>query len=314
MTAQSRADRDNPFSAEDFAKALEGQDFNFEVGQMVRGKVCEYDTNGAYVDIGGKSPGFIPLREISTELVTDLEAELPLNEEREFLIVRGQNDDGQTLLSIRQIEVKQTWDRMMEMQEDENATIDVQVTGTNRGGVVVDAQGLRGFIPRSHLLERENLDNLIGQNLSTTLLEVDPERNKLVLSHRLAAQASRMSRLLPGELVEGTVANLKPYGVFVDLGGVTGLLHIKQISKARIPSLDELFHEGQSVKVLVSDIDEWKKRVSLSMKELESYPGELLDKFDEVMSHAEQRAAKSSGGDGSDAQSEAQSNAESDES
>lgn len=292
MTAQSRSDRATPFSAEDFAKALEGQDFNVEVGQEVRGKVCEYDNNGAYVDIGGKSTAFIPLREVSTELVTDLEAALPLNEERQFLIVGGPNADGQVTLSIRQIEVKRSWDRMVEL-EAEGETLDVQVTGTNRGGVVVDAKGLRGFIPRSHLLERDNLEALVGQNLTTTILEVDRERNKLVLSHRLAAQASRMSRLIPGELVEGTVANLKPYGVFVDLGGVTGLLHIKQISKARIPNLDALFHEGQTVKVLVSEIDEWKKRISLSMKELEGYPGELLDKFEEVMDNAEKRLHKS---------------------
>lgn len=293
MTAQSRPDREAnaPFSAEDFAKALEGHDYVFERGQVVRGKVFEYDTNGAYIDIGGKSAAFLPLREVSAEVVTNLEEALPRDEEREFLVIREQNADGQVTLSIRQMELKQAWERMAQLQED-NDVLDVRVTGTNRGGVVVDVGGLRGFIPRSHLLDRNDLDALVGQSLTTTILEADPERNKLVLSHRLAEQANRMSRLLPGELVEGTVANLKPYGVFVDIGGVTGLLHIRQISKARIPSLDDLFHEGQSVKVLISEVDEWKKRISLSMKELESYPGELLDKFDDVMENAENRVSK----------------------
>ncbi|MCC5899584.1 MAG: S1 RNA-binding domain-containing protein [Phormidium sp. GEM2.Bin31] len=288
MTAQSRSNRDMPFSMEDFAKALEGHDTIPETGQLVTGKVFEHDANGVYVDIGGKSHGFLPLKEVSAELVTNLEEALPLNEEREFLVIRGANADGQVTLSIRQIEIKETWDKMAEFQES-GETVEVEVTGTNRGGVVVDLRGLRGFIPRSHLVERHNLDALIGQHLTVTLLEVNADEDKLVCSHRQAAKASRMRYLVAGELVEGTVANIKPYGVFVELGGVTGLLHIKQISKARIPDLETLFEEGQPLKVIITEIDEWKNRISLSMKELESYPGEVLEKFQEVMDNAEER-------------------------
>lgn len=281
------------FSMDDFALALEKHDYHFQKGQVVRGKVFQYENDGAYVDIGGKSAAFLPLVEASLKPLTasDLSTVLPLQEEQDFLIVREQDAEGQVTLSRRQLEIQQIWERLAQMQEN-NQTVQVRVTGTNKGGVTVDLQGLRGFIPRSHLVERENLEALKGQTLSASFLQIDPGNKKLVLSNRLATRSSSFSQLEIGQLVEGKVTSIQPFGVFVDLEGVSGLLHIKQISQNFIASLASVFQVGQPIKAVITDLDEGKGRIALSTRVLENYPGEILEKMDEVMANAEARANK----------------------
>lgn len=282
---------DTSFSMEDFAKALEEHDYQFQKGQVVRGKVSQYEKDGAYIDIGGKSIAFLPIVEASLKPVTDLSTVLPLQEDLDFLIIREQDADGQVTLSRRQIEIQQIWERLAQMQEN-SQTVQVRVTGVNKGGVTVDLQGLRGFIPRSHLVERDNLEALKGQTLSASFLEVNPDTKKLVLSNRLATRSSSFSQLEIGQLVEGKVTGIQPFGIFVDLEGVNGLLHIKQVSQNYIESLPSLFQTGQPIKAVIIDLDEGKGRISLSTRVLESYPGEMLEKMDEVMANAEARANK----------------------
>ncbi len=274
---------------DDFAKGLEEHDYQFEKGQVVRGKVVEYDAGGVYVDIGAKSPGFVPAAEVALKRTGELAEMLPLQEEMEFLIISNQNAEGQMTLSRRQLEMKQIWDKLAEMAA-ESHSVQIEVTGTNKGGIVGDVEGLKGFIPRSHLVEANNLDSLVGETLTATFLEVDRERNKLVLSQRQAVRAAAMAKIKVGELAEGTVASIKPYGLFVDLGRVTGLLHIRQVSNGRVESLEAMFKVGQQIKVMVMEIDEYKNRISLSTKILESYPGEILEHLDTVMANAEERA------------------------
>ncbi|MEM9907467.1 MAG: S1 RNA-binding domain-containing protein [Cyanobacteria bacterium P01_D01_bin.44] len=278
------------FSTEDFLKALDQQSFDFQKGTVVKGKVHTLAPEGAYIDIGGKAAAFLPLKEASIEADVVLEEALPLESEREFMIVRDQDADGQVVLSIRQLEIQQVWDRLVQREENKDI-LDVEVTGTNKGGVIADVNGLRGFIPRSHLTKRvEDLTEFVGQTLSVAFLEVNPEANKLVLSQRIAAQAATMAKLSEGQLVEGTVAALKPFGVFVDLDGVRGLLHVKQISKGYVASVGEVFKVGQAIKVVVVSIDDARNRISLSTKVLEKYPGEILKEIDTVMTEAEERA------------------------
>ena len=279
------------FSLDDFAQALDQYNFQFKRGQTVRGKVSDYGSEGAYIDIGGKSPGFVPLQEASLERVTNLSEVLPRHEEIEFLIVREQDAEGQVILSRRQLQIQQVWNHLSELAEN-GSSVQMRVTGTNRGGVTGEVEGLRAFIPRSHLIEKEDLDSLIGQSLGATFLEINPEQNKLVLSQRQAARAAVISKLEPGQLVEGTVASIKPYGVFINLDNVTGLLHIKQVSGSHVDSLTTLFKIGQPIKVMIADLDEVKNRISLSTKVLENYPGEILEKLDEVMASASERAEK----------------------
>ncbi|NJK47700.1 S1 RNA-binding domain-containing protein [Candidatus Gracilibacteria bacterium] len=290
MTAKSNFSQEPgvSFSLDDFAKALDQHDYQFSKGQVVRGTVFEHISDGAYVDIGGKSPGFVPAREAAVRSDIPLAESLPLQETKDFLIISGQNEDGQVTLSRRQLELQKAWENIAEIAESGKST-QMRVTGTNKGGVIGEVEGLRGFIPRSHLMEKEDLESLVGQLLTATFLEVDPENKKLVLSQRQAARAAAIGKLAVGELMKGKVVKMQPYGVFVDMYGVTGLLHVRQVSGAPVDALTTIFNIGQEIEVMIVEIDEYKNRVSLSTKILENYPGEILEKFDEVMATASER-------------------------
>lgn len=279
------------FSSDDFAKALEQHDYQFQRGQVVRGKAFSYENDGVFVDIGGKASAFLPMDEVSVRRFSNVADVIPLHEEREFLIIREQDTDGQVTLSVRQLEIRTIWEKFQEMLEN-SQTIQVKVTGINKGGVTVDVQSIRGFIPRSHLALRDDLDSLVGQTLTVGFLEVNRETRRLVLSQRQAAKAANLRQLDIGQVVQGKIVGIKPFGLFIDFGGTTGLLHINQISKNYISSLDERFQLGQSIKALVLDVDEVKQRVSLSTKVLENYPGEMLENMETLMAEADSRAEK----------------------
>ncbi len=290
MEAKSTRSRSasESFSMEDFEKALEQHNYQFQQGQVITGKAVNYEIDGIYVDIGAKSLAFLPANEASLHAVTDPAAIVPLHEEREFLIIREQDADGQVTLSLKRLEIKQAWERLADIQ-DSSQSLQVRVTGVNKGGVTVDVQGLRGFIPRSHLVEREDLDALKGTTLSASILELDQTRDKLVLSNRLATRSASFSQLEIGQLVDGKIASLKPFGAFVEFDGATGLLHINQISKNYVQSLPDLFQVGQSIKAMIVDLDEGRGRISLSTKVLENFPGEMIEKPADVMAEAESR-------------------------
>lgn len=279
------------FSTDDFAKALEQHDYQFQKGQVVRGKVASYESDGVYVDVGGKAAAFLPIEEASLGRINNLAEYLPMGEERDFLIIREQDADGQVTLSLRQLQMKQVWQKLATLQ-DEKQSVQARVSGINKGGVTADVQGIRGFIPRSHLVDRENLEALIGKALTVSPIEVDAERRRLVLSQRLATQAASLSQLEKGQLIEGRVTSIKPFGVFVEFAGTSGLLHINQVSKNYVASLETIFSHGQAIKALIVDVDDIRKRVSLSTKVLENFPGEVIENFAEVMATAETRAEK----------------------
>lgn len=291
MNSESKLSQtaNSSFSMDDFAKALEKHDYQFQKGQIVRGKVFQIDHDGAYVDIGGKSSAFLPQDEASLRAVTDLSEVLPINEELEFLIIQDQDAEGQVTISRKQLEVRQIWDKLLEMQEN-SQTVQVRVTGINKGGVTVDLLGVRGFIPRSHISERDHLEALKGQSLTVGFLEINRETKKLVLSQRLAARSSNFSLLELGQLVEGKITGIKPFGVFVDLNGVSALLHIKQVSQKFIESLEKVFQVGQPIKAVIIDLDQGKGRIAISTRVLENFPGEVVENFAEVMNSAEARA------------------------
>ena len=140
--------------------------------------------------------------------------------------------------------------------------------------------------------EKDNLESLIEQSLTVTILELDVERNKVVLSQRLASQSLGFSQLEVGQLVEGKVMGVKPFGVFVDIEGVTGLIHIKEVSQKYVESLAVLFPIGEIIKAMVISLDEGRHRISLSTRVLENYPGEAVEKLSEVMESAEARAER----------------------
>jgi small subunit ribosomal protein S1 len=292
MTANSHPAEEQKvsFSMDDFAQALDKYDYNFNKGKVVKGKVFQYDSNGVLVDIGGKSPGFVPTGEAAYQPFTDVKQVLPLNEEFEFLIIKEQNSDGQVTLSRRQLHLEQAWDNLTKISES-GKVVEILVTAANRGGVIGEVEGLRGFIPRSHLIQKDNMESLVNQWLKANVLNLDRNNNKLVLSQRDIGRSVALSQLQQGDLVQGKVVKIQPYGVFIDFDGIAGLLHIKQISNAHIQSLNNVFQVGEEIKVVILEIDEMKQRISLSTKILESYPGEFLEKKNEVMENAEERLA-----------------------
>ena len=267
------------FSMEDFENALQEYDYEFTKGQKVQGTVVQITSDGAYIDIGGKSPAFVPTNEAALGFVENLATILPIGETHEFLIIREQDSDGQVTLSIRQLALDQAWEDIREMADADKST-QVRVTGANKGGITGEVLGLRAFIPRSHLQQRDNMESLVGQLLTATFLEVNQENRKLVLSQRDAMRAVAMNSIVEGALMAGKIVNIKPYGVFVDLEGATGLLHIKEISGVRINSLESVFAIGQDIKVVIKQIDEIQNRMSLSIKALEKYPGENVEKLE----------------------------------
>jgi small subunit ribosomal protein S1 len=282
---------DSSFTMDDFAKALEQHDYQFQKGQTVHGKVFQIDHDGAYVDIGGKASAFLPRDEASLRTVTDLSEILPLQEKLEFIIIREQDAEGQVTLSRRQLEIRHIWEKLTKMQEA-SQTVQARVTGVNKGGVNVEVFGLRGFIPRSHLSERDDLESLKGQTLTTSFLEIDPNTKRMVLSQRLASRSANFSMLEIGQLVEGKITGIKPFGVFVELDGVSALLHIKQVTQKFIDNLEKVFQVGQQIKAVIIDIDEGKGRIAISTRVLENFPGEILENMEEVMTSAEARSER----------------------
>merc|ERR1712230_27847 len=146
----------------------------------------------------------------------------------------------------------------------------VKINGFNRGGCTCDLEGLRGFIPRSQLNEGENHEALVGKTLGAAFLEVNPDTRKLVLSEKKAALAARFSELEVGQLVSGHVASIKPYGFFVDLGGVSGLLHQSCVTGGAMRDLREAFQQGDEVKALVTELDPGRGRIGLNTAMLEN--------------------------------------------
>jgi small subunit ribosomal protein S1 len=278
------------FSHDDFLKALDQHDYSFEVGQTVVGKIASYGSDGAYVDIGGKSAALLPLREVTLGSDQKLEELLPVQTEREFLIIRSQDENGQITLSLRQLEIKAFWGQLQAMEPGH--TLKVRVNSTNKGGLTANVKGIKAFIPRSHVVQRENIEELVGQLVTVCILEADPERKKLVLSQRQAQRAQRMTELAIGQLVSGKVSDLRPFGAFVDLGGVSALLHINNISQKYVSSVNAVLPIGTIIKAVITDLDEQRGRISLATSVLENRPGEMLDALETVMAEAEQRATQ----------------------
>ena len=223
------------FSMDDFAKALDAEVVNFEKDQLVRGKIHSYDSDGVYVDINGKSLAFVPAEEVAADESADLSALLPIGDEQEFLIIREQNADGQVTLSKLQLQMKYAWNQVDDLQSNKES-IQLKVTGVNKGGVTVNFQGIRGFVPRSQLLERDH-QSLVGTSIPGIIIEADKEKNKLVFSQRQAARTANFSQLERGQLVTGTIVGLKQFGAFVEFDGDTGLIYIKQISESRVEEI-----------------------------------------------------------------------------
>lgn len=286
--------RDNPlegltFTQEEFSDALSKYDFSFDIGDMVKGVVFLADNNGALIDIGAKAPAFLPLAEASILKLRSVE-EIGLypGVEEQFQIIRDDDENGRMILSLRKIQYDLAWERCRQLQAE-----DVVVTGTviaaNRGGVVVAIEGLRGFVPFSLLPARTTPEELMDKVIPLKFMEVDEEQTRLVLSNRKAL-VENQSALSIGSVVEGIVQSVKPYGAFIDIGGISGLLHISQISHDRITNVENVLQPGDKLKVMVLSQDRERGRISLSTKKLEPTPGDMLRNPQLVYETAEEMA------------------------
>lgn len=279
------------FTHEEFAALLDQYDYHFSPGDVVPGTVFSIEPKGALIDIGAKTAAYIPVQELSINRVDDPSEVLQANETREFFILTDENEDGQLTLSIRRIEYMRAWQRVRQLQE-EDATVYSNVFATNRGGALVRVEGLRGFIPGSHISAKDTKEDLVGQDLPLKFLEVDEERNRLVLSHRRALVERKMNGLEVGQVVIGSVRGIKPYGAFIDIGGVSGLLHISEISHDHIDTPHSVFNVNDELKVMIIDLDAERGRISLSTKQLEPEAGDMLKNRDLVFEKAEEMAQK----------------------
>ena len=287
--AASRSVDDFDFDEDAFLAALDANEPVGTTGEVVTGTVIGMESDGVYVDIGGKAPGFMPKSECGLGVITNLKERFPKGLELEVLVTREQNADGMVTISCRALALRKSWDKVKQLAKD-GKVVQVKVSGFNRGGVTCDLEGLRGFIPRSQLQEGENHEALVGKTLGVAFLEVNSETRKLVLSEKRAAVAARFSELEVGQLVEGQVAAIKPYGLFIDLGGISGLLHQSVITGGSLRSLREVFSQGDTVRALITELDPGRGRIGLNTALLEGQPGELLADKDTVMAEAEDRA------------------------
>ncbi len=279
------------FDESAFLEALNANEPIGATGETISGKVIAIESDGLYVDIGGKAPGYMPKKESGLGVITNFKEKFSIGHEIEVLVIKEQNADGMVTVSARALILRQSWEKVSSSAKN-GELIDVLINGFNRGGLTCDVDGLRGFIPRSQLEDGQDHQSFVGKTLKVAFIEVNPESRKLVLSEKKASLVSKLTTLELGQLIEGEVLAVKPYGFFIDLGGASGLLHQSSLTNGSIRSLREIFREGEIIKALISEIDLEKGRIGLNTALLENSAGELIIDKQKVMQEATERALK----------------------
>jgi len=279
------------FDESAFLEALNANEPIGATGETISGKVIAIESDGLYVDIGGKAPGYMPKKECGLGVITNFKEKFSIGLEMEVLVIKEQNADGMVTVSARALILRQSWEKVSSSAKN-GELINVLINGFNRGGLTCDVDGLRGFIPRSQLEDGQDYQSFVGKTLKVAFLEVNPESRKLVLSEKKASLVSKLTSLELGQLIEGEVLAVKPYGFFIDLGRASGLLHQSSLTNGSIRSLREVFREGEMIKALISEIDLEKGRIGLNTALLENSAGELIIDKQKVMQEAKERALK----------------------
>ncbi len=271
-----------------FAELLEKSfETNLKAGSIVVGEILKLEKDGLAVDIGGKSEGFVPMKEIPGCFnLEELKKTYQPGQCTEFFLVHEQDGHDETrphyTLSIRRVAMWKNWDRLLELRESREI-VETTVTGTTKGGVIVNILGFKGFIPASQLRVAKTLHDLVGDVLPAKILEVDKHKNKLILSHREAVfeqkalmRAETIGKLNEGDIVEGNIVKITDFGVFVDINGIDGLLPLSEITWRRIQHPSEVLTLGENLTVRVLTVDRNLQRISLSLKRLQQDPWELV--------------------------------------
>ncbi len=255
---------------------------NLKEGDIVQGRVIEISANSVVVDVGYKSEGLVPLEEFTNY---DGELEVEIGEQVEVLLEKTEDREGHVLLSKRKAEKLRVW-ADVEKSYQAGETIQGRVIDRIKGGLTVDV-GIRAFLPGSlvDIKPVKNLESLRGRELDFKVISMDRRRNNVVLSRKAvlekefaAKKAETLTKLEEGAVLDGVVKNITDYGVFIDLGGIDGLLHITDISWGRVNHPSEYFGVGDEVEIVVLKFDPATERVSLGYKQRSEDPWTLVDK------------------------------------
>ena len=251
----------------------------FKEGDVVTGKVVRIDHDEVLVDIGYKSEGVIPSHELSIRKSVAPSDEVELGEEVDALVLIKEDQDGRLIISKKRARFEKAW-RRIEAAAESGEAVEGNVIEVVKGGLILDL-GIRGFLPASLVDIRRvaNLDEFMGTTIECRVIELNRQRNNVVLSRRAVLEEERkeqrqeiLDRLHPGDVVEGQISNIVDFGAFVDLAGIDGLIHISELSWSHVNHPSELLSIGETVQVKVLDIDRERQRISLGLKQTQEDP------------------------------------------
>ncbi len=268
-------------SMKDFERELEASFRKIQEGDIITGTVIDVNEEEVTLDLKYYAQGVIKAENLSNDPDFHVTEQIKVGDEIEATVIRVDDGEGNIELSRKEANEVLAWDKLQELMEQEK-TVTVKIKESVPSGVVTYLEGIRAFIPASQLAADyvEDTQPWVGKNVEVRVITVDPQREKLVLSGKVVAREKeadernhKISMLVPGSILEGTVESLQPYGAFVNLGnGISGLVHISQICQRRISSPHEVLKEGQKVKVKILNTND--NKVSLSMRALEE---EMID-------------------------------------
>ena len=262
-------------------------------GDIREGQILKVDERGVLVDLGLKRDGFIPRTDIDL-LGEETSSSLEPGQEVEARVVHLEDAEGNLLLSMYQARFEKDWNRARDMLESGEVWCG-EVVDYNRGGLLVQFEHLRGFVPGSHLWQKlgknvspdqreASFQAYIGKEIQLKIIEVNRDRRRLVLSERIGQQQTReqnrerlMNELVEGQVVQGIVSGLRPFGAFLDLGGVDGLIHISELAWRRVRHPNEVLQVSDKIDAYVLRLDHERNRIGLSLKRLQPNPWTLVD-------------------------------------
>ena len=266
-------------SAEDFLAAIEKTIITFNDGDIVGGTIVKVDRDEVLLDIGYKTEGVIPSRELSIKHDVDPHEVVSVGDIVEALVLQKEDKEGRLILSKKRAQYERAWGDI-EKVKAEDGVVEGTVIEVVKGGLIIDI-GLRGFLPASLVEMRRvrDLDPYIGQKLEAKIIELDKNRNNVVLSRRAwleqtqsAVRQKFLDELAKGQIRKGVISSIVNFGAFVDLGGVDGLVHVSELSWKHIDHPNEVVQVGDEVTVEVLDVDLDRERVSLSLKATQEDP------------------------------------------
>lgn len=249
--------------------------------EVVTGTVVKINSDEVMVDVGGKSEGVIPIKELSFQKDPDVEEIVKVGDEIQVMVIKMENNEGHMVLSKKRADQEKAMDTLQEKYEN-GEVIEAKVVSDVKGGVIVDI-GARGFVPASHLDTKyvDDIKSFVGNTYRFKIIEFDsnPENRKIILSRRALLEAEEKEareqlwdKIAEGQILKGRVQRIANFGAFVDLGGVDGLLHISEMGWGRVKQPTDVVNVGDEIEVYVLSADREKGKISLSLKKLISNP------------------------------------------